>query len=81
MATETRVITVCDKCCELLEHSTSGEGELVEIRVEPCPACSSQDEARGIIKSLLNCPDLNLDSLEKETIHQIDRAVSWLKEN
>ena len=40
MATETRTITVCDECCELLEHSTSGEGELVEIRVEACPECS-----------------------------------------
>ena len=26
MATETRTITVCDKCCELLEHNTSSEG-------------------------------------------------------
>lgn len=81
MATETRTITVCDKCCELLEHNTSSEGELIEIRVEPCPDCSSQNEAKGIIRSLLGCPDLNLDNLEKETIHQIDRALDWLKEN
>jgi hypothetical protein len=81
MATETRIITVCDKCCELLEHNTSSDGASVEIRVEPCPGCSSQSEAKGIIRSLLGCPDLNLDNLEEETIHQIDRALDWIKEN
>lgn len=78
--THLRMLTVCDKCCELLGHQINiGANSIGEIRVESCPSC--KNSAKNIIKGLLRCPDLNLDGLEKETIHQIDRALDWLKED
>lgn len=42
------------------------------------------EQALNIIRRLINCPDLNLESLEDETIEALDEAVTFLlhfKEN
>ena len=75
-----QTLTICDKCSELLNHSVYNNALTTEIRVESCPDCMKT--AKKIIRDLLDCPDLNLDNLEEETIRQIDKATKWLlKEN
>lgn len=78
--TNLHMYTVCDNCCELLMHKIVLNPTNIEVRVEACPDCGSK-EAREIIRSLLDCPDLNLDSLEEETIRRKEKANEWLREN
>jgi hypothetical protein len=82
--THIKLLTICDDCCELLGHNINFAGKTIEMRVESCPKCclvKPGPDAEEIIRGLLDCPDLNLDSLEEETIHQIDKATKWLLEN
>jgi len=84
MATETSIVTVCNKCSELLRHYIYFGSKTIEFRIESCPECSSvkpRPDAEEIIRGLLDCPDLNLDNLEEETVRQIDKATKWLLEN
>lgn len=71
-----QTLTICNKCNELLNHSVYHGTLTTEIRVESCPDCMKT--AKELIRGLLDCPDLNLDNLEEETILQIDRATRWL---
>lgn len=82
--THVQLLTICDDCCELLGHHVNTTGKTIEVRVEPCPECclvKPGPDAKEIIRGLLDCPDLNLDDLEEETIHQINKATKWLLKN
>ena len=86
LTTEThlKILTICDECCELLGHHINTVGDTIEIRLESCPECClvrPGPDAEEIIRGLLDCPDLNLDDLEEETVDQIDKATKWLIDN
>lgn len=76
--TQTRILIVCDNCCESLSRHINHSGKTIEIRVKTCSDCLSK--AKEIIKGLLNCPDLNFDNLEKESINQINKALKWMSD-
>jgi len=81
--TNYKILTVCDKCCELLNHKALSTRKTMEIRVEPCPKCAKENrpDAKKIIEGLLDSPDLNLDNLEEETKKSIEMAREWLERN
>lgn len=82
------LITVCNKCSELLNHKVINGDKCFEVRVGVCPDCEVntpclncediKNEYTTMIKKLLDCPDLNLDELEDSTIEVIKEAQRLL---
>lgn len=85
------LITVCNKCSELLRHKVINMKKGFEVRVGVCPDCEvntpclnceeTKNKYTEMIKKLLECPDLNLDELEEHTIEVIKEARELLNSN
>jgi len=78
LVTEThrQILTVCDKCNELLKHKILYGTKSTEIRVEACPECSAKSDKDSIfIKLTKDQCELMLKILKKESQCAIEKET------
>ena len=84
------LITVCNKCSELLNHKVINSDKCFEVRVGVCPDCEvntpclnceeTKHKYTKMIEKLLGVPDLNFDELDDHTREVIKEAWELLNE-